>query len=63
MKQNHVKKLNLGKKTITRLTDTDAKAVNGGSFVSVIYYTSGCQTDFTRPGTTVMTSGTSVIHP
>lgn len=44
MEQKPVRKLSLKKKTITRLSETEAQNVNGGS----IYYSGVCATDFTR---------------
>lgn len=66
MKQNIARKLNLGKKTITRLNTADANLLNGGSVLSggtsvIVVYTNGCQTDFTRPRTSVMTG--TISHP
>lgn len=63
MKQNKARKLNLGKKTISRLNIAETNAMNGGSVVSVftgggssiVVYTNGCGSDFTRPRTSVMT--------
>lgn len=62
MKQNIARKLNLSKKTITRLNTTDANLLNGGSVYSgssgtsvIVVYTNGCGSDFTRPRTSVMT--------
>lgn len=63
MKQNPVRKLNLGKKTIARLNEQEVKQAQGGTLTttSVIYVTAGCVTngcitDFTR---TIRTIGTS----
>lgn len=59
MKQNVARKLSLGKKTITRLNLSDANAVKGGSYSvltsTIVVYTNGCGSDFTRPRTSVMT--------
>ena len=63
MKQNKARKLNLGKKTISRLNTAETNAMNGGSIViSGPVFSAGCATDFTRPGTSVMTGGT-IIRP
>jgi hypothetical protein len=67
MQQKTVKKLSLSKKTITRLNEGQLKQVEGGSLyttTSIIIATAGCVTnrcgsDFTRPGTTVISIGTS----
>ncbi|MBL7726922.1 MAG: class I lanthipeptide [Dinghuibacter sp.] len=63
MKQNPVRKLNLGKKTIARLNEQEAKAAQGGTLTtsSIIVVTGGCvtggcATDITR---TIRTIGTS----
>lgn len=62
MKQNNARKLNLGKKTISRLNIAESKAMNGGSVSvytgTIVVYTNGCGSDFTRPRTSVMTGGT-----
>ena len=55
MKQKPVKKLNLGKKTISRLNAEESKAAQGGSIIS-IYYSRGCMTDITRPHTISVSS-------
>lgn len=63
MKQNKARKLNLGKKTISQLNVAESKAMNGGSIsvytggTSIVVYTNGCGSDFTRPRTSVMTGG------
>lgn len=58
MKQKPVKKLNLGKKTIARLSEPEVNAAIGGSISTIsIVYTRGCMTDITRPSTTYQTSG------
>jgi hypothetical protein len=59
MEQKPVRKLNLGKKTITRLNENESKIAQGGTFGSIIYATGGCITrgcgsDFTRPGTIII---------
>jgi hypothetical protein len=59
MKQTHVRKLNLGKKTIARLNENETKSAQGGSIVSIIYVTGGCvsrgcATDFTRPSSIIV---------
>lgn len=61
MKQKTPRKLNLGKKTIARLNETEAKAAQGGTLTSIIVVTGGCvtggcATDITR---TIRTIGTS----
>ena len=45
MDQKPLRKLSLKKKTITKLTESEAQSVNGGSW----YATGVCATDFTRP--------------
>ena len=62
MKQKPVKKLNLGKKTIARLNEQEAKIAQGGTFTSIIIasaacVTAACGSDFTRPIRTI------IIHP
>lgn len=62
MKQKPVKKLNLGKKTISRLSVPEVNAAMGGSISSIsVVHTRGCMTDITRPPTTsyVTSGGTS----
>ncbi|MBL7726921.1 MAG: class I lanthipeptide [Dinghuibacter sp.] len=60
MKQAPVRKLNLGKKTIARLNEQEAKAAQGGTLTtSIIVYTGGCVTnscgsDFTRTIRTIL---------
>lgn len=54
MKTQAVRKLNLGKKTIARLNEQEAKSAQGGSiYTSIVVYTAGCvtagcMTDITR---------------
>ena len=64
MKHNKSRKLNLGKKTISRLNTAETNVMNGGSIsvytsgTSIVVYTNGCGSDFTRPRTSVViTSG------
>jgi hypothetical protein len=45
MKKESVRKLKLNKKTINRLTESEAKAVAGG----ILAVTGACGSDFTRP--------------
>jgi len=46
MKQKPIKKLELKKQTITKLSEKQMSQVQGGSFT--VMYTAGCATDFTR---------------
>lgn len=60
MKQKPVKKLNLGKKTITRLGEPEINAAVGGSFTTIsVAYTRSCMTDITRPPTISVHTGPS----
>lgn len=59
MKQKPVKKLNLGKKTITRLGESEMNAAFGGTFSSIVVYSRGCMTDITRPPTISVQTGPS----
>ncbi|MBL0333886.1 MAG: class I lanthipeptide [Chitinophagaceae bacterium] len=51
MNQKTISKPALKKKTISRLTEKETKAVQGGSiyFPPIVFYSTACQTDFTRP--------------
>jgi Fe-S cluster assembly iron-binding protein IscA len=60
MQQKQVKKLELKKKTITRLSENQNRQVEGGSIISIIVVTggcvsAGCATDFTRVTRTIFT--------
>jgi hypothetical protein len=64
MKQQPVRKLDLKKKTVSRLNENEAQVAQGGTFgtISIIYVTggcgitNGCGSDFTRPRT-ILPSG------
>ncbi len=53
MKQKNSRKLSLNKQTVTMLTESEMKEVNGGGTTfSVIQVSAACATDFTRPQVT-----------
>ncbi|MBL0155350.1 MAG: hypothetical protein IPP93_18520 [Chitinophagaceae bacterium] len=51
MNQKPLSKPELKKKTISRLTEKETKAVQGGSiyFPPIYYFSAACGSDFTRP--------------